>query len=427
MEGESSSATVTEAQVAAVSRHRVPNKDLTPSQKKSRRSLKKKLKLQKKQMKLETRVRHAVSRRDPKVEGEARKELESLNQTITTSDSNVAGFSLNHEASLHPSSNKNDGCQNDSKDNSENPARLFVANTYHQLQQQQHHSLEKDEEKNREEFDRAQILLKHMTRGTQDRSMFDDNAALWGYTRQKFFERAVLVNSSFEKLHPKQQLTKDHIILEDRSKCTLAWNKLRNVRSICSVACGPGNDAVGVVAFLHHLRGENKELSAGSDRVYLDRVVLMDWAMTGWDAIVDPLKKILVPKYVQNLQSSICDVTDSLLHSDTNQNALRLILGKADGEAQSAQTQTTIDLFLFSYILSEQRGLWHTFMKDLVGITKQGALFYFSEPTPWQMHILCKSFSAQLDFVWLDSSMNFPSLQPLDNRVGPGVMLAIKR
>jgi hypothetical protein len=230
-----------------------------------------------------------------------------------------------------------------------------------------------------------------MTKGSQEKSMFKDLDALWGYTRQKFFERAMLVCTSFLKLR------------ESPAHKEL-WDRLRSVRHICSIGCGPGNDAVGVAAFLKATSSPN-----------LERAVLMDWALEDWKAILEPLKDIIVPTYVSKVGMSSCDVAKSLLDSNVNQHAKQLIINQP------------MDLFLISYLLTEVRGQWHDFVKDMIEISSSNTLYYFAEPTPWQLHLIRNHFSHELNFYWLDSSMDQPHLQPLDNRAGPGVLLGRKR
>mmetsp|Transcript_12395 Transcript_12395/g.17611 ORF Transcript_12395/g.17611 Transcript_12395/m.17611 type:complete len:461 (+) Transcript_12395:93-1475(+) len=459
MDNESSctSSRPVEQQEATAPCHHVPNKNLTPSQKKAKRALKKQLKLQQKRIKLETRLRHALSRKDAKVEKETIRELELLDQTTNKTIAS-SGTSSEHQEQMElpvpPLPVKSNIIQISPENNNNSPARRLVVNIYQKLQHQQHHMLREDdgdEEKKQEQHERSIDLLRHMTKGTQERSMFCNTDALWGYTRQKFFERAVLVSSSFEKLHPKQQKENENILLEEKSKRDLAWNRLCNVKNICSVGCGPGNDVVGVVAFLEQLREEQSDSSVAATETCLNSAVLMDWAMAEWENIVNPLKSVLVPHYIRSMETCVADITDPLFQSTKNREAqgfilressrrnpryqrgkstmdgLHVTLNETESETQSPQQESRFDLFLFSYILSEQRGLWHSFMKDLVGVAKQGALFYFSEPTPWQQHILCKTFHEVMDFIWLDSSMDFPLLQPLDNRVGPGVLLGMKR
>jgi hypothetical protein len=59
--------------------------------------------------------------------------------------------------------------------------------------------------------------------------------------------------------------------------------------------------------------------------------------------------------------------------------------------------------------------------------TDPGTLFIFSDPTAWQLHLFMERSSYCMDFCWLDSSMYRPELQALEGRVGPAVLVGIKR
>ena len=88
-------------------------------------------------------------------------------------------------------------------------------------------------------------------------------------------------------------------------------------------------------------------------------------------------------------------------------------------------------------------------MQDLMASAKPYALFYFAEPTPWQLHhlrnhvqvrkvlpstlnddddkVVDAATAPRHDYIWLDSSMNQSAdLQAMDGRLGPGTLLARK-
>eukprot|EP00957_Ditylum_brightwellii_P114953 8767108-Ditylum_brightwellii.AAC.1 len=143
----------------------------------------------------------------------------------------------------------------------------------------------------------AMQLLRHMTKGTQSLSMFDNKQALWGYTRQKFYERAMLVVKSLTKLSELSSLANgknDTFIphptvegiretekygnekydeemttanknndMEDgmtQGKIHLGieiWSQLMKIKTACSIGCGPGNDIVGLVSLLQAVTNNN--------------------------------------------------------------------------------------------------------------------------------------------------------------------------
>jgi len=359
-----------------------PNKELTPQERKAKRELKRQLKVQQKRARLETKLRHAMTRNDPRTEEETRHALQAFNEK----QSNDITFN------------------EDIKPLEETPEREFVLKVYSELQSKQQQG--GNRESRQAQTDQAVALLRNMTKGTQQKHMFQDSNALWGYTRQKFFERAMLVCSSFLKLRPSQ----DESVNANDGLRKLVWDHLTSLRHICSIGCGPGNDAVGVVAFLKAL---------GKNEPQLERAVLLDWAMDEWKLMLEPLCDIVVPDYVQTVETMSCDISESLLESDCNRQAKELLIGD--------DTYANVDLFLISYLLTEVRGQWHTFLKEMIQVSKSNSLFYFAEPTPWQLHRLKELFGEQLDFIWLDSSMDKPEMQPLDNRLGPGVLLGRKR
>ena len=349
------------------------NKDLTPQERTAKRKLKKELKVQQKRARLETRLRHAIKCKNTRIEQETRTALQALS-----------------------------GTQHDPVAVEDTSQRKFVISICSDLQRKQH----QDKETKQVQTEQAVSLLRHMTKGTQAKDMFQDSNALWGYARQKFFERAMLVCNSFRNLHPSKQVI-------DTAKRTMLWEQLQSIRQVCSVGCGPGNDAVGAVAFLK---------SVQKDAPQLERAVLLDWAMEDWSVVVQPLCEIISPTYIRVVDTASCDIAESLLDAEVNRQAKAFLV---NGNASTPSSP--VDLFLVSYLLTEVRGKWHTFIKNMIAISKSNTLFYFAEPTPWQLHLLCDMFKDELDFCWLDSSMDHPDLQPLENRLGPGVLLGRKR
>ena len=141
----------------------------------------------------------------------------------------------------------------------------------------------------------------------------------------------------------------------------------------------------------------------------------MDYVIREWQAILNPLQEILLEnKYVNTMQFEFCDVTESLL-VETNDRAKQLLVSHRAGAM----------LFLISYLLTETRGKWEPFLRELIRLAQPGALFYFAEPTPWQLHVVTKIEDLQV--VWLDSSMNQPKVQVMDRRFGPAVLMGQKK
>jgi len=251
--------------------------------------------------------------------------------------------------------------------------------------------------------------------------------ALRGYTRQKFHERAALFIESLGKLSPKAleaaKLGRSHFgshhqhTSEQEEIMLMCWRKLGGIRKACSLGCGPGNDAVGLITFLRNYF----DYANGIEDIFL-----LDYAINEWkDAILINLIPIIVCSYNCNrITCGSFDVTHPL-----SNNSIEIFAKDSD-------------IFLASYLLTETRNKWDQFFVQLVDLAKVGAMFYFAEPVPWQLHRLIRMSSVntsaetspgidcsplyRLRFVWIDSSMHFPEMQILDGRSdGPAVLLAI--
>lgn len=218
-----------------------------------------------------------------------------------------------------------------------------------------------------------------------------------GYSRQKFYERALLLCTSLMKI----QYEEDTCVGSKVSSTTLRLSspsfsfnyKLRNeiwgilesgrIKNAYSIGCGPGNDALGLLAFLQIINGRRNKLETGlkttsnsgqhnvhqdnirhsssSDDntcVLLDRLVLMDWAIEEWNTVLDPFQSLLLKK--KNLVSSIercfCDVTLPCLHH-SNTKAKQLI----SSPRSTNDNERNCDIFMISYLVSETREKWEFF------------------------------------------------------------------
>lgn len=405
------------------------NASLTASEREARKKLKAELKFRRKVKKLQVRIQHAISRKDPVVEKTAKEELEQLLATKRN------GSSINHEQTGR--SNQQQPITLPAALSSENnPQKKAALDEVLTIFRQLLASIDANEKEKIhadkiQQTKKAKHLLWNMTKGTQSKSMFSDVTALRGYARQKFHSRAALIIESFGKLFPnsvevvtsslhnsnnwndqqKKQIT------EQREVMKMCWEKLGSVERICSIGCGPGNDAVGLTAFLRSYFNRKDQVKD---------VFLLDYAIGEWkDAILDNLLPILSPEYVANITCKACDVTHSLADNEGIEECIK-----------------DADIFLASYLLTETRNQWDQFLVEIVSAAKSGALFYFSEPVPWQLHRLMRMSSVdstsdvspgvdcsplqRLKFVWVDSSMFFPDMQRLDGRSGPAVLLAIK-
>ena len=357
-----------------------PNSSLSEEEKSAKRKFKKLLK----QRKYDARFQQAIEwRADEQTIECARRELQDNDQHLQEEEGIVARNSDFQEVE------------------SFRKARDFViSSVYHPLisiiQANQSSVMDKQHQTHQ-----ARELLHNMNKGSHTEHMFNNENALLGYTRQKFIEKAMVVVKSLEKLQqPTTSTTTTTQNLRDR---------VLSVRNVLSVGCGPGNDVVGFLAFL----------SAHQPNHTLQRVLLMDYVMPQWkELILDPLISLLVPDFVPRIDTVVCDVRYSL-EEEANQSAL------AQLTAIDSETSSDMDLIIVSYLITETRGKWHVFFKDLISKVLPGTLLLLIEPNSWQLHQFLELYGDRISYYeWLDSSRETPELQHLQGRIGPAVLLA---
>jgi hypothetical protein len=323
-------------------------------------------------------------------------------------------------------------------------ARMFIERFYGQLQNSVMSSFSTATNESKDHrLKVARTLLRHMTKGTQELRQFDDLEALLGYTRHKFIERALLVVSSLHHLcfEFPSTFVSDDVMGEDLNTrvsvntATVFIQRLRQIRSVTSIGCGPGGDAVGVVAWLQAIRhatklhdvqdgGDTDETSRENLHV-LEDIHLLDWAMKQWHPIVSWVRDLLTYHYhlVQRVRLDSCDVRHSLPDQQTN-----------DENENWADSSDLI--VVVSYLFSETRNAWYPFFDDYVAQCLIGTLFLLTDPTAWQLHMFRERYEycnctvngkrRCMEFMWLDSSMYRPELQELEGRNGPAVLLVMK-
>jgi len=435
------------------------NTQLTSSQKQYRKHLKTELKFQRKVQKLESRIAHAISRKDVAVEEQARNDLDELLRSQTCHHlqplCNRWPSSDNTESA---GSSRVDFIQEAIKEATQIFRTLLTSMTKHQSKHAADKSLKEIQKS------KARNLLQHMTKGTQTSDMFRDVVALRGYVRKKFHGRASLIIKSLGQLSPEAlQLARaeplESMNVSDRLKCqsqrdimTVCYDKLSMIQRVCSIGCGPGNDVVGLISFLRAMLSNNMTIPDGSTHEsyskmtepQLTEVLLLDFAVKEWkEAALDDLIPILVPQYVKKISCENCDVTKPLFSTDKSKSQD----GSEFKEGNNSTVATFVrnsDIFLTSYLLTETRHSWDLFYVQLVQLAPVGAMFYFAEPMAWQLHRLIRMSTQpstadancelidysplfHLKFIWIDSSMHYPELQQMDGRAGgPAVLLAIK-
>jgi len=422
------------------------------SHKGQKKILKAKLKFQRRVHKLETRIAHAISRKDSAVEHQARKDLDDLLRS-------------QNENRILPSrcisANRLDDAQSSFVDAKQQAGIDQVTLIFQQLLASfDNHSTQYGQANSRKHIQnsKARNLLQHMTRGTQTSDMFSDKAALRGYVRKKFHGRATLIIKSLGNLSPERLKRSPIEDINDEYRCQYqsqreiineCFEKLSHVKRVCSIGCGPGNDVVGLISCLS-MQFSNEQIMSRSNvhiqrtKYKVNEVLLLDFAMNEWkEAVLNGLIPILQPDYVNNILCEQCDVSKPLLPVEANEET---------NNSSIADFVQSADMFLTSYLLSETRFSWDIFFVQLVQLAPVGALFYFAEPMAWQLHRLIKmsilgsstdnintdwmnKISQTVDltplqrlkFVWIDSSMHHPELQQMDGRAGgPAVLLAIK-
>lgn len=410
-----------------------PNSSLSEEEREAKRKLKKALRLQTRIKRLENMMLHAQRRNDPKTEMEAKENMELL-----MSNRHLDG---NTETDFNPWSSDTQisccccscCCCYYSTSQHSKAWILQISERLFRYEKIRLDGLEDpDGIKKLQQTKQTVQLLKHMTKGTQERTMFQEPSALWGYTRQKFFERSMLSCTSLGKLHPCSSVREDPTMVNKVPTHQLElihtvwkWIIDGNIRQACSFGCGPGNCAVGLLAFLQSITGAWRDTKSDIyGEVFnkfrcssLERILLFDWAIDDWvKTVLEPLKEILGEERPETIiQWGHFDVSESFTNL-RDKNATLHVHRIEDS-----------DVFLISYLLTETRGKWELFFQQLIDFAKQRSMFYLAEPTPWQLHRFKELFHDRFDFIWLDSSMYHPALQSLDGRVGPAVLLGIKK
>ena len=356
-----------------LSNHSRPNKELSHAEKQAKRNLKKILKQKTRIRKYETRLQQATSRGDEVTADRARKELDDY-RNLLLQDTNSVLHQSDFQSKI--------STRNDEETPALKEGRQWIFKIWNKLILQ----IKDPQTTKRDQTDHAKILLHNMAKGTQTESMFDNEQALLGYTRQKFMERALLAFQSLDRVR----------------KYPIFFNKLVQSRQTLHIGCGPGCDTLGVLAFLKNC----------NEKAVLDRCILVDYVMNQWKSLVlDSLIPFISPEHVNHVETIQADVRYSF-DGNMNTNFSNLL------------DLSAIDLVVVSYLLTETRDKWQGFFHDLLQRMKPGTLFLLSEPTAWQLHSFMKQYQARIEnFQWLDSSENFAQLQELEGRMGPAVVL----
>jgi len=414
--------------------------------------------------KLETRIRHARSRKDPVVEESTRRELENILKTwreegggekdkretdecgtlvggcSTTSNCDVEGGDLKKIEAIKISVLEIFHALFSDRRKVDDRHRHGTASS--SLSDMNSPSSQIKKGKKEEETSHAVSLLRHMSKGTQDPSMFENAAALRGYARQKFTERAVLLARSLIRL--KYDYQRKCSVNDGNNECDEVitqqqqqrkqdiWNNIvGNVQAVCCIGCGPGNDLVGLLCFLEHVKDSllsDKDNMKNKNLPIVCEAYLCDYVVNAWEDILHPLSDILTSDRCHDISSSSSQRQQRLLGKAVRSRCdISLPLSHPINATLYGRV-SALDFFSFSYVLTETRGLWDAFLSDLLSAARSGTVFYFAEPTPWQLHQLIELWGKEtVDFMWIDSSMNFPEVAETMRREGPAVLLAVKQ
>jgi hypothetical protein len=220
---------------------------LTQAERIAKRNLKKHLKQKTRLHKYETRMHQAVLRRDSTTEARARQEWHDYYQFLLGDPDSFA-----HQPDFQ--------LQRTAESQRVRQGREWLTKIWLRLISKLQQETDAAKNDKQAQTDQARTLLQNMTKGTQTESMFDNDMALLGYTRQKFMERALLAVTSLDRLEAtkKEQQTSTTTTTTAHS---LVWNRLLQTNPIYSIGCGPGCDALSL-----GLSRKPRESKAGTHR-----------------------------------------------------------------------------------------------------------------------------------------------------------------
>jgi hypothetical protein len=154
-------------------------------------------------------------------------------------------------------------------------------------------------------------------------------------------------------------------------------------------------------------------------------IILMDYVMPQWKClVVGSLLPLLSPLDVPRVDTASCDVRFAWIET-FNQAARETVINWLLSPAMK-DDGCLFDCHL--YLLTETRGKWMQFLKELLQELPPKSLLLLSEPTAWQLHSFLQVFDEFIEcHQWLDSSRDTPELQNLEGRMGPAVLMVCTR
>lgn len=220
-----------------------------------------------------------------------------------------------------------------------------------------------DKKKRKKDNDKTCALQKQMRKGLQVLGDFDDLDALWGYTRRKFFSRAI---TAFELFRSAEETL--------RAASTDGACKVFRNATVYSIGGGPGNDLYGYLLFEKYGRGglmEQEATEADQSNDSQPLLSVCDFA-PGWKSIVDRVGELSghdIKFHTCNLSFPLQSETNSSLQSNVSK------------------------VYLFCYVLSEVMGpdgnpppLLEALFQRAQADPDNTTIFLFREPHDQALH-----------------------------------------
>jgi len=230
---------------------------------------------------------------------------------------------------------------------------------------------QKERKKNLQASNDLQLKMKHGSVKIQD---FRNPGALWGYCQHKMTKRALLAFEAFRigaKVMPKLSQLEPLIVASIGGGCGNDLYGFTLFRDLC--CCNGDMEEEEEEAKEDHAKRKEDCNASPSTIKHNDKLLLFDFVSEEWSPIVHKLGECLQ----RSIPCLPCDVQQPLVGVERNADLLRECVN--------------IDLFLFSFVLHEAQN-WSVFLTELWTRAKDGALFYFKDPSDWQEKKILQHF-----------------------------------
>ena len=279
-------------------------------------------------------------------------------------------------------------------------------------------------------------LLRHMTKGTQELNMMTSETAIWGYVSYKFAKRCLLTFDTLRRLRPETCPNQLHQILGNcnhREAAALLWTHIGNVSTAVSVGGGSGNNLYAVLLLhqfyyntLKTVTNTEKD-SFESNTSPLKQLIVLDFASDEWHPVISHLSEICRienkkqtehRKQTEHESSSSSSSSSSTEHessslsspsstssSSTSSSSCEFLCHQCDVtlplsnpfNERAKITLSNTNLIIISYLLTETRGKWNSFFMEMFDNAIPGTLILLMEPTVWQHHIVLQLLGLEKD------------------------------